>query len=434
LQPPGAAVEEVYVGHDDASAACLIDSSSVPILPVDFTELFYDKPGSFHNTVDAEISSDIVSLGTWYNREDHEPVSLLQLRPTGSGQQQPPEPDCESFWITLTRHMSDPSTLLASRFTVVRVIGIIWITCIIGITSWRHYGSLGGFYSLFSSNTVTTSRSGGGRGGSVDYEAIISAVDTSLTDSKTDMYTAPGTQPSSSQLHCSWDAAVILYLALKTNIFFPFVLKMKIYWDIVIHIFWHLKTNIFLPIVLKMKIHWDVVIRIFRHLKTTIFLPIVLKMKIHWDVVIRIFRYLKTTIFFPFVLKMKNIITGLSLEKGETSRYNLVTNYDVSKLVKNPQPGCFPKGDSQRHQWREANANLSTDICGPIASTSTIGRRYLIVFVSRSSGYTHTYFFMRKSEAFDALNELLSDISTKALAALAHQGLTHRLLGGHSLP
>jgi hypothetical protein len=41
---------------------------------------------------------------------------------------------------------------------------------------------------------------------------------------------------------------------------------------------------------------------------------------------------------------------------------------------------------------------------------------------------------MRKSEAFDALNELLSDISTKALAALAHQGLTHRLLGGHSLP
>ncbi len=70
---------------DDALATCPIDFFSVPILSVGFIELIYDKPGSFHNTVDAEISSDIVSLGTWYNREDHEPVSLLQLRPTGSG-------------------------------------------------------------------------------------------------------------------------------------------------------------------------------------------------------------------------------------------------------------------------------------------------------------------------------------------------------------
>jgi hypothetical protein len=41
---------------------------------------------------------------------------------------------------------------------------------------------------LFSTNTVT-SRSGGGRGASADCEAIISAVDTSLISSNTDMYT-----------------------------------------------------------------------------------------------------------------------------------------------------------------------------------------------------------------------------------------------------
>jgi hypothetical protein len=48
--------------------------------------------------------------------------------------------------------------------------------------------SLGGFYPLFSTNTVT-SRSGGGRGAIADCEAIISAVDTSLISSNTDMYT-----------------------------------------------------------------------------------------------------------------------------------------------------------------------------------------------------------------------------------------------------
>jgi hypothetical protein len=449
-------------------ATCPIDFFSVPILSVGFIELIYDKPGSFDNTADTEISFDIVSPGTWHNHEDYEPVFILQLL---------------------------ASILLAFRFTAVRVIGIwiiwhlasgiwhpasgiwhlasgiwhlasgiwhlasgIWIICIIGITSWRHHGSLGGFYSFFSSNNVTTSRSGGGRGGSADYKAIIFAVDTSPTVSRTDMYTAPGTQPSS--LHCFWDAAVILFLALKTNIFLPFVPKMKIYWNIVTRILWHLKTIIFFPIVLKMKIYWNIVTRILWHLKTTIFFPIMLKMKIHWDVVIRIFKYLKTTIFFPvvfkmkthwesvirifrhpktivfipFVLKMKNIFTVLSLEKGETSKCNSLINCDVNKLVKIPQPGCFSKGDHQRQQWREASANLSTDICGPIVSTTTNGHRNLIVFVSQSSGYTNTYFIKRKFEVFNVLNEVLSDIFTKALAALAHQGLTHRLLDGYPLP
>jgi hypothetical protein len=172
----------------DAYASRLINSTSVPALPVDPTEMFYDKPGPFHDTVNPEASFDIIALGAWYSREDHELVSLLQLRPTGgerqrpaaaSGDQQlPPEPDCDSFWTAMTGYVSESSTLLPARFKAVRT----------AITSWRYHGSLGGFYPLFSTNTVT-SRSGGGRGASADCEAIISAVDTSLISANTDMYT-----------------------------------------------------------------------------------------------------------------------------------------------------------------------------------------------------------------------------------------------------
>jgi hypothetical protein len=207
------AAEGVYVGHDDASSAYLIyfpstnrtrvvgtptiledvdayasrliDSTSVPDLPVDPTELFYDKPAPFHDTVNPKTSFDVIGLGAWYSREDHELISMVQLQQTSSDQQQiavpsgdqpqPQEADCDSFWTTLTRYVSDPSPLLPSRFKAVRSTG-------------RHHGSLGGFYPLFSANTVT-SRSGGERGASANCEAIISAVDTSLLSSNTDMYT-----------------------------------------------------------------------------------------------------------------------------------------------------------------------------------------------------------------------------------------------------
>jgi hypothetical protein len=78
------AAEGVYVGHDDASSAYLIyfastgrtrvvgtpnfievnvdayasrliDSNSVPVLPVDPTELFYDKPAPFHDTIPEDL-------------------------------------------------------------------------------------------------------------------------------------------------------------------------------------------------------------------------------------------------------------------------------------------------------------------------------------------------------------------------------------------
>ena len=57
------------------------------------------------------------------------------------------------------------------------------------------------------------------------------------------------------------------------------------------------------------------------------------------------------------------------MAKGEATVSNPSTNCAVCKLVKAPRPGRFPRGDPQRHQWREANAYLSTDICGPLSPT-----------------------------------------------------------------
>jgi hypothetical protein len=99
-----------FIEDVDAYASRLIDSTSVPALPVDPTELFYDKLGPFHDTVNSKTSFDVIGLGAWYSREDHELISMVQLQPTSSDQQQPtstsgdqpqpPEPDCDSFLTT----------------------------------------------------------------------------------------------------------------------------------------------------------------------------------------------------------------------------------------------------------------------------------------------------------------------------------------------
>ena len=100
----------MYVGHDDASSAYLIyfpstnrtrvvgtpnfiedvdayasrliDSTSVPALPVDPIELFYDKSAPFHDTVNPKTNFDVVDLGAWYSHEDHELISMVQLHAT----------------------------------------------------------------------------------------------------------------------------------------------------------------------------------------------------------------------------------------------------------------------------------------------------------------------------------------------------------------
>jgi hypothetical protein len=87
----------------DTYASRLIDSTSVAVLPGDSTELFYDKPAPFHDTVNPRTSFDVIGLGAWYSHEDHALVAMVQLQPTSSDQQkpaatsgnqpQPPEPD-----------------------------------------------------------------------------------------------------------------------------------------------------------------------------------------------------------------------------------------------------------------------------------------------------------------------------------------------------
>ena len=57
-----------FIEDVDAYASRLIDSTaSVPAFPVDPTELFYDKPAPFHDTVHPKTSFDVVGLGAWYS-------------------------------------------------------------------------------------------------------------------------------------------------------------------------------------------------------------------------------------------------------------------------------------------------------------------------------------------------------------------------------
>jgi hypothetical protein len=118
----------VYVGHDDASSTYLIyfpstdhtrvvgtpnfiedvdaytsrliDSTSVPALPVDPTEIFYDKPAPFHDTVNQKtnrLTSSASELGTamritssspWCSCDQPAATSCSQLRPAATSQSQ----------------------------------------------------------------------------------------------------------------------------------------------------------------------------------------------------------------------------------------------------------------------------------------------------------------------------------------------------------
>ena len=56
------------------------------------------------------------------------------------------------------------------------------------------------------------------------------------------------------------------------------------------------------------------------------------------------------------------------------------------------------------------HAYISTDICGPLSPESKNGYRYIIVFIDRSSGFSHIFFMRRKSEAVDSLNDFRDDV------------------------
>ena len=52
-----------FIEDMDAYASRLIDSTSVPALPVNPTKLFYDKRTPFHDTVNLKTNFDVVGLG-----------------------------------------------------------------------------------------------------------------------------------------------------------------------------------------------------------------------------------------------------------------------------------------------------------------------------------------------------------------------------------
>jgi hypothetical protein len=102
------AAEDEYVGQDDASlayhiyspatdhtnvvgtpnftrtdvgtcASRVINSASISALPVDPTDLFYNKHAPFHDTVNPKTTFDIVNLGAWCSQEGHNLISMDQL-------------------------------------------------------------------------------------------------------------------------------------------------------------------------------------------------------------------------------------------------------------------------------------------------------------------------------------------------------------------
>ena len=70
-------------------ASRLIDSASVSALPVDATDLSYNKHAPFHDTANPKTTFDIVDLGALYSKKDHELISMEQLRQTSSDKLRP---------------------------------------------------------------------------------------------------------------------------------------------------------------------------------------------------------------------------------------------------------------------------------------------------------------------------------------------------------
>ena len=106
-----------------------------------------------------------------------------------------------------------------------------------------------------------------------------------------------------------------------------------------------------------------------------------------------------------------DIPTGLTLSKREMTRCDPGCTCATCKLTKMPRPGGFKRGQPDRHGDKEVHAYVSSDISGPYSPPSHSGYRYVIVFVCRSSNYSHIYFMTAKSEATAILEEFVLDIT-----------------------
>eukprot|EP00959_Pyramimonas_sp_CCMP1952_P175831 3674132-Pyramimonas_sp.AAC.1 len=102
--------------------------------------------------------------------------------------------------------------------------------------------------------------------------------------------------------------------------------------------------------------------------------------------------------------------TGISLSNGALARCDPTEGCATCKLAKLPRPGPYRRADPNRHHDLDVHAYISTDISGPLSPESVNGYRYIIIFIDRSSGFSHVFFMRRKSEAVGMLNEFLDDV------------------------
>jgi hypothetical protein len=69
-----------------------------------------------------------------------------------------------------------------------------------------------------------------------------------------------------------------------------------------------------------------------------------------------------------------------------------------------------PGGKRRRVQAGQNHTTGPLPQAGPPTTTSATGHLYLIVFVCRSYGHTHTYFLKKKPDASDVLDEFINNI------------------------
>jgi hypothetical protein len=192
--------------------------------------------------------------------------------------------------------------------------------------------------------------------------------------------------------------------------------------------------------------------------------------KIHWDALIRVLRYLKTTVEIPFVLKLTNntskdkcnvtiiadsdwahdIVDRKSFSGScvivDGALINFITAKQPTVSTSSTEAEYISASDACREglYFRNLLTELITVVLPIRASLDNIGAGCIAqnyVNNSRTKHIDVKYHMVRDwiaKKIFELFyiesNKNLADIFTKALAAPAHRGLAHRLLGGHPLP
>ena len=155
--------DPVFIEDIDSYASKLTIQDAVPELPLNPADVNRVRPAPFSEAID-HVDYSVISLGSWYTDEDHELVALVQLDHSTLD---------SPFWTTATTYLMQSSDRAHARKQLRTQ-----------VASWRHHGTISSFHPLFADVTCLA------RGGKqANLPAIVTAVDTSLTDSNSTMYT-----------------------------------------------------------------------------------------------------------------------------------------------------------------------------------------------------------------------------------------------------